>query len=176
MPPAATPWRPSLSSRLTSGLRLGELQALRWTDLDTQRQRVHVSRTLTAMVDGVPVFGEPKTQKSRRTVWLSAPAFEALERHRVDQDAQRGRAGPAWSEYGLVFTNGLGKPLDSSHVLNRYLHPLLEEAGLPRMRFHDLRHSAASLLLAEGVPVKVVSELLVLCFLSSITYGVVLPK
>lgn len=60
----------------------------------------------------------------------------------------------------MVFTNALGKPLENSHVLGRGLRHLLEKAGLPRLRFHDLRHTAASLLLAEGVTVKVVSELL----------------
>ncbi len=145
---------------LTSGLRLGELQALRWSDIDTERQRVQVSRTLTTVRGGEPLFGQPKTQKSRRTVWLSATACEALETHRLNQPSQRQLAGAAWKEYGLAFTNALGKPLDNSHVLSRGLHPLLDKAGLPRMRFHDLRHTAATVLLSQGVPVKVVSELL----------------
>ncbi len=145
---------------LTSGLRLGELQALRWTDLELQRQRVRVTRTLTTMRGGEPTFGPPKTQKSRRTVWLTAGACEALERYQAHQDIRRRAAGPAWKEYRLVFTNSLGKPLDNSHVLSRGLYPLLEKAELPRMRFHDLRHTAATVLLSEGVPVKVVSEML----------------
>ena len=70
---------------LTSGLRLGELQALRWSDIDTERQRAQVSRTLTTVRGGESIFGPPKTQKSRRTVWLSATACEALETHRLNQ-------------------------------------------------------------------------------------------
>jgi integrase len=145
---------------VTAGLRLGELQALRWTDLDLKRQQVRITRTLTKITKGEPTFGAPKTQKSRRTVWLSTTAVNALEKHRLEQHGRRLLAGSAWKDYGLVFTNNLGKPIDNSHVLSRVLHPLLEKAELPRMRFHDLRHTAATILLAQGVPVKVVSEML----------------
>jgi integrase len=145
---------------LLSGLRLGELQSLQWRDADLERHRIMVRRTLTAMKDGSPVFGEPKTRNSRRTVWLPDLAIDALERQKTAQDAQRRLVAPAWREYGLVFTTGLGTPLDGNNVRERHFVRLLEKAGLPRMRFHDLRHSAASLLLADGVPVKVVSEML----------------
>jgi integrase len=144
---------------LTSGLREGELQALRWKDVSLERRRLRVTATLTAVRNGAPVFGEPKTQHSRRTVWLSEMAAEALERHRSAQEDQRRIAGPAWVEHNLVFPNERGLPLWRSQIRTHWLR-LLEKAGLPPMRVHDLRHSAASLLLAEGVPVKVVSEML----------------
>jgi integrase len=144
---------------LTAGLREGELQALRWKDVDLDRQRVRVTATLTAIKDGAPVLGEPKTQHSRRTVWLTLTAVEAIERHRADQDARRRLAGPAWVEYGLVFCSDRGLPLWRSQVRTHWLR-LLAKAEIPHLRVHDLRHSAATLLLAEGVPVKVASEML----------------
>ena len=127
--------------------------------VDFERQRLRVAATLTTVKDGAPVFGEPKTQHSRRTAWLSTMAVDALERHRADQDAKRRLAGPAWQEYGLVFTNDAGAPLWRSQVRRHWLD-LLKKAKLPPMRIHDLRHSAASLLLGDGVPVKVASEML----------------
>lgn len=144
---------------LTAGLRTGEAQALRWLHVDTERQRVRVVATLTTQKDGAPVFGEPKTQHSRRTVWLSALAADALERHREAQARLRTAAGDAWTEHGLVFTNARGLPLWRSQVRHE-LRRLLEKAQLPPMRVHDLRHSAATLLLEQGTPIKVVSELL----------------
>ena len=154
-----TPLGAFFTLALTAGLREGELQALQWRNVDTNRKRVRVTATLNTIKKGIPIFGEPKTQHSRRTVWLSDLAVEALERHRGDQDAARRRASDAWQNYGLVFTNERGLPLWRSQV-RRHWVSLLEKAELRPMRIHDLRHSAASLLLSEGVPVKVVSELL----------------
>jgi integrase len=145
---------------LLTGLRLGELQALRWRDVDLERRRLVVNRTFQALRDGEPVFGEPKTRNSRRTVWLSDRVVDALERQQSTQEAQERKAGPAWRDYGLVFTSRVGTPLDTYHVSQRHFAKLLETAGLPHMRFHDLRHSGATILLSQGVPVKVVSEML----------------
>lgn len=145
---------------LTTGLREGELQALRWSNVDLDRRQVRVIATLTAVKDGSPVFGEPKTQHSKRTVYLSEVAVEALEAHCAQQDFQRCRVGSAWEDFGLVFTRELGQPLTRGYIRNRSFKKLLTKAALPDMRFHDLRHSAASLLLAEGTPVRLVSEML----------------
>jgi integrase len=78
----------------------------------------------------------------------------------VRQAEERLRVGPAWDDLGLVFTNTIGRPLDGVHVLRRNLRPLLARAGLPPIRFHDLRHTAATLLLGKGVHPKVVAEVL----------------
>jgi integrase len=67
--------------------------------------------------------------------------------------------GPAWTDYDTVFTSEVGGPLDGSNILQRYFYPLLEGAGLPRVRFHDLRHTAATLMLSRGLPPKIVSEI-----------------
>jgi integrase len=131
---------------LTTGMREGELLGLRWTDVDLDGGALRVVRKL-------------KRRTSRRQVLLVAPAVEALKLHR-DRQEERQRAGSTWHEEGLVFPNTIGRPINPSNFLRRSFYPLLEAAGLPRMRFHDLRHSAATLLLGMGVHPKIVSELL----------------
>lgn len=144
---------------ITTGLRLGELQALKWEDVDIARRRLRVRRTLAE--DGKPIFSASTRKKNHaRTVWLADGVIASLERHRDLQDAQRAQAGEVWQEHGLVFTVGTGNPLDGRNLRARQFPKLLAKAGLSDMRIHDLRHSAASLLLADGVPVKVVSEML----------------
>jgi len=145
---------------LTTGLRLGELQALRWHELDLERRRLQVVATYQGNKDGEPQFSEPKTAKSRRTVHLSEVATDALRVHRGLQRERRLRVGPAWRDYDLVFANALGGPLDGNNLRKRSFARLLERAGLPPMRFHSLRHAAATVLMAEGVPIKAISEML----------------
>ena len=145
---------------LTCGLRLGELQALTWRNIDLDRRRLAVTATFQGFVENEPVFAAPKTDKSRRIVHLSDMAAGALRSHRARQAEARLAAGALWQDHDLVFANGLGRPLDGNNIRTRSFAPLLERAGLPPMRFHTLRHSAATLLMAEGVPVKVASELL----------------
>jgi integrase len=91
---------------------------------------------------------------------LSAAAVDALRQHRARQAEEKVQRGSAWDDQGLVFANQFGRPLEGTHVLRRELHPLLRRSGLPIIRFHDLRHTAATLLLGRGVNPKVVSELL----------------
>ena len=145
---------------VTCGLRLGELQALRWQSIDLDRGRLQVTATLQGMEDGRPILAAPKTSRSRRPVSLPALAVTALHSHRTRQLEQRLQAGAIWQDFDLVFTTGRGRPLDGNNVRTRSFAPLLEKAGLPPMRFHSLRHTAATILLAEGVNVKVASEML----------------
>ncbi|MDA1061657.1 MAG: site-specific integrase [Chloroflexi bacterium] len=145
---------------LTSGMRLGELQALKWGAVDLERRRLHVVATYQGTQDGEPVFAEPKTEKSRRSVHLSEMAVGALQRNRARQAETRLRAGGAWQDYDLVFATALGRPLDGNNLRTRSFARLLDRAGLPPMRFHTLRHAAATLLMSEGVPVKAISEML----------------
>ena len=91
---------------------------------------------------------------------LGEEATEALQRHHRRQQEERIRAGSAWSDMDLVFANTVGRPLQPGNIRGRSFEPLLERAGLPRMRFHDLRHTAATLLLGAGIHPKVVSEML----------------
>jgi integrase len=133
---------------LTTGLRQGELLGLRWADLDQDGRTLKVERAV-----------EPKTERSRRTVTMTPLAVDALRGHRLAQLNERMAAGSAWTATDLVFTTHEGGPLDGVNVTHR-LHVLLGTAGLPQLRFHDLRHGCASLLLAEGVHPRVVMEVL----------------
>jgi len=132
---------------ITTGMRQGELLGLRWQDVDVERRRLQLVRQL-------------KTRQSRRAVVLPELAATALVDHRVRQAAEREQQGVLWEEHGLVFPNTVGRPLNPNNLRQRSFFPLLARAGLPRIRFHDLRHSCATLLLSEGVHPKIVSDLL----------------
>lgn len=132
------------------GLRQGELLGLRWEDIDQDRGEVHVRYALQRVKGQGPQLVEVKTERSRRTLALPPIVVDALEGHRYRQDAERALAGRAWVETGFVFTTSIGTPLDGSSVTHHFQR-LLAAAGLPRMRFYDLRHGCASLLLAQGV-------------------------
>ncbi|HTE87245.1 MAG TPA: site-specific integrase, partial [Dehalococcoidia bacterium] len=136
--------------------RLGELLGLRWKDVDLDTGTVHVRQAAQRM-DRTTQFVEPKTRRSRRQFTLPASMVAVLRGHRVRQNEQRLAIGRAWQDMGLVFSNEIGGPLVGTTVTNGF-HAALARAGLPRMRFHDLRHGTASLLLAEGVPSRVVME------------------
>jgi integrase len=144
---------------LATGMRQGELLALTWRDVDLESASLHVRSTVHVTRDGY-VFAEPKTKYSRRAIALSPIAVSALRSHRVRQVEERLRAGQAWEDLDLVFPNSVGRPIDGINLLKYWFYPLLERAGLPRMRFHDLRHTAATLLLGRGVNPKIVSEML----------------
>ncbi len=146
------------SVALTLGLRQGEALGLRWNDVDLQMGYVRVARQLQR-VDGVFQLVEPKTTRSRRTIVMPPSVAKVLGEHRGRQDAERNVAGNGWKEWGLVFTRADGYPLDGTVVTHRF-HKFLEGAGLPQRRFHDLRHSCATLLLAQGVSPRVVMEIL----------------
>lgn len=142
------------------GLRQGELLALKWEDLDLEAGTLQVRRSLSGSNDGHPVFTTPKTSKSRRQVRLTAGATEALKRHRRRQLEERLRIVGLWRDNDLVFTAETGTPLDRHNLCQRSFKPLLEKAGLSGIRFHDLRHTCATLLLTKGVHPKIVQELL----------------
>jgi integrase len=144
---------------LTTGMRQGELLALRWRDVDLEGASLQVRATLQNR-GGICQLVEPKTPHSRRRIALPRTAVEALRWHRARQLEERRRASGVWTDFGLVFANTVGRPLDGMNLLKYWFLPLLKRAGLPRVRFHDLRHTAATLLLAQGVNVKVVSEML----------------
>jgi integrase len=143
---------------LALGLRQGEVLGLSWEDIDLQARTLTVRRSLQR-IDGVLRLVEPKTSRSRRMLTVPTLVVDALRAHRTRQLEERLWAGARWREYDLVFTSTIGTPLDGTNVTHR-LHILLEQAGLPRQRFHDLRHACASLLLAQGVHPRVVMETL----------------
>jgi integrase len=146
---------------LSTGMRESELLGLRWADVDLEAKPtglVHV-RTQLARNKGEWIWKEPKTRRSRRQIALPRSVVEALRTYRVQQAKERERLGAVWRDYDLVFCNEVGGPLFGTFVLRCFVR-LLKSSGLPQIRFHDLRHTAATLLLSARVNPKVVSEVL----------------
>ena len=143
---------------LSLGLRRGEALGLRWQDVDFENRTMRVCQQLHRVGKKL-VFDEPKTKTSRRVLSLPNSLVSRLREHRTKQLEEKLSAGPEWKENGLVFTTSLGKPIDPRNV-KRSLDRILEKAKLPHFRVHDLRHFCASLLLAQGVELKVVSQIL----------------
>lgn len=144
---------------LVTGLRRGELLGLKWADIDFTQGALQVKRSLDYVAHHGYVESEPKTKSGRRRIVLPKFVVEALKQHRIQQLEQRLKVGEAWQESDYVFTGLTGGPFNPRYLLILF-DQLLENAGLPHMRFHDLRHSAATLLLSMGVNPKIVQEIL----------------
>ena len=140
-----------------SGLRQGELMGLRWQDVDLEAGILHIRQTCQWLPRQGFIFRQPKTYRSARPVALSPASAQRLRQHRLRQLEERLAAGPAYQDGGLVFANALGAPLHPTNLRRTWLR-IADRAGLPRLRFHDLRHAHASLLLQQGVHPKIVSE------------------
>lgn len=143
---------------LTRGLRRGELCGLRWEAIDLESGTASIVHTLV-VVDGKVQKSTPKTSSSRRSVPLDASLVSLLTRHRKCQRESRLRLGNAWTDTGYVFVDQVGRTYSPEVVSDRF-DRLVKTSGLPRIRLHDTRHTAASLMLASGVSVKVVQEML----------------
>ena len=161
---------------LAVGLRQGEALGLRWDDVDLEAGTLTVRHALQR-VGGRLRLVEPKTRLSLRNIALPPMVVAALRAHRSRQLQERLWAGSRWQEHDYVFASTIGTPLDGTNVTHR-LQAILLTAGLPRQRFHDLRHACASLLLALGVHPRVVMETLghSQISLTMNTYGHVLPS
>jgi len=143
---------------LAMGLRQGEALAVRWADVDLDDGTLAVRRALQR-IDGTLTFVEPKSRQSSRTLRLPLFAIASLRTHRIRQREERLVAGSLWEEGDLLFSTALGRPLDARNVVRQFKRHL-QRAGLPDIRFHDLRHSCATLLLAQGVPARAVMDTL----------------
>lgn len=137
---------------ISAGLRQGELLALRWRDVDFEDGTLAVSRQVQRKRrDGSGsdepglLFSQPKSKKGRRTIRLSTLASGALTNHQKHQLEEKQKAGTLYRDEGLVFATKIGTPLDAQNMVNRHFKPLLKRAGLPNIRFHDLRHTCATL-------------------------------
>jgi integrase len=162
---------------LATGMRRGELLGLRWQDIHFDTKSLQIQRTISRQRKKGIVESEPKTSRGRRNIILPPFAIEALKEHRTRQLEVRLKVGSAWEESNFVFCNGHGGFLEPSQ-LHMMFRNLLKEADLPQIRFHDLRHSAATMMLTMGVHPKVVQELLGHSSISLTldTYSHVLPS
>lgn len=148
-----------LTMAVVTGMREGELLALRWSNINVEQRRLLVLHTVSYIARYGYIENEPKTKAGRRTIQLPSFLLDMLQEHRVQQNEQRLKVGDAWEDRDLVFPDLRGGYFNSNYLL-RVFKKLLIEAGIPHMPFHDLRHSAATILLSMGVNIKVIQELL----------------
>jgi integrase len=142
---------------VATGMRQGELLGLRWSDLDWDNRRLRVQRQLQRIEHQGLVYSEPKTKAGRRGIVLGKSTIEKLRTHNELQQLERHFAGKRWQENDLIFPTTVGTPNEPSNLIKQF-KILLKQAGLPDIRFHDLRHTAATLMLQQGIHPKVVQE------------------
>jgi integrase len=144
---------------VVTGMRRGEVLALRWSDIDLMRQYLHVIHT----VDYIPKYGyvedTPKSNAGKRKIDLPPFVVEMLETQKQELEVLKEKVGEAWEDRDLVFPNLKGGYFSPNYLL-RVFKKILCRAGMADMRIHDLRHSTVTILLAKGVHIKVISELL----------------
>jgi len=143
---------------VVTGMRRGELLSLRWSDIDFNHGSLHVMHTVDRFPGHGYVEGEPKSTAGTRPIRIPGFLLDMLKRHRIQQLNQKTQT-KKWEDRDLVFPNLRGGYLHPNHMGEAF-RELLEQAQLPPIRFHDLRHSAATILLSMGVNIKVIQELL----------------
>jgi len=143
-----------------TGLRLGEIFALHWSDVELGEHCVVRVRGSLQRIAGRLTIVEPKTRESVRDVALGELGAAALRRQRLRQNAERLRLGASWQDNDLIFPNVWGRPMAPDYFVRGSFAKLLLAAQLPRIRFHDLRHTFATLQLSGNQPLKIVSEMM----------------
>lgn len=146
------------SVALAMGLRQGEALGLKWEDADFDSRTIRIRRSLQTVKGGLEL-SEVKTKNSRRDLPLVDSILAALKSHRTRQLEEKLHLGQNWQDLGFVFASEVGTAIYPRNVVRKF-HSLLKAAKLGHYRFHDLRHSCASLLLAQGIPLKTVSDIL----------------
>ncbi len=142
---------------VTTGMRRGEVLGLRWCDVDLDRGTLSVTQTLEKTREGGLHFKQPKTRKSRRTISLPSITVDALRKHRAEQMELYLSLGSGWDDGGLVCTKAAGEPVNPNTLTSGFASRV-RDMDIPRVRFHDLRHTHATQLLKEGVHPKVAQE------------------
>ena len=142
---------------VTTGLREGEIVGLKWSDVDWTGRQLGIQRQIQRLRGRGLVFSEPKTAAGRRVIALGVTTIEKLRMHQDYQLVERQAAGDSWKENDMIFPSSTGTPMDPSNLYHNFKR-LLKVAGLPDVRFHDLRHTAATLMLQNGIHPKVVQE------------------
>jgi integrase len=142
---------------LVTGMRRSEIAGLRWESVDLERGVLQVVSTIQRITGKGLVEGVPKTNKSRRSIELGLDAVSLLRRIRIAQSEQKLSVGSIWREYGYVFTNSDGGPVDPDEVTKDF-GVIVKQHSLPHLTFHGLRHAHATLLLTSGIQPKVISE------------------
>lgn len=160
---------------VVTGMREMELLGLKWQDLDQARGILHVSRQLARSGGGML---DQKTKAAKRSIQVGAGTLKVLNEHYQAQSKERYQAGDHWKETDLIFTSTIGTAVNYKNMLDRSFKPLIKAAGVPAIRFHDLRHTAASLMLNQGVPIFKVSKILghAKPSITSDIYGHVVPN
>lgn len=148
-----------VSLAITTGMRHGEMLALRWNDIDFDEGCLYVRHTVARQGSSGYIESDPKTRRSKRRIILVHFVISELKEHQKRQEEMRQAAGFAWVDKDLVFPNSQGNFLSARTSIARF-HKALEAAGLPSMRVHDLRHNAGTLLMSKGINPKLVQELL----------------
>lgn len=142
-----------------TGMRQGEILGLRWDDLDWRTGILQIKRQLQRVDHKGYIFAEPKTRSGRRTIKLGQGTMDALRDHQLAQQQQRCLMDTRWQENNLIFPSTIGTPMDLRNLLKDF-KKVIRSSGLPNIRFHDLRHTAATIMLLHGVPVFTVSKVL----------------
>lgn len=150
-------WEALFHLAVVTGMRQMELLGLKWSDLDWEKGVIRVERQLSRDSHSGATFASPKTNFGKRAVILGEKTLDLLRAHREKQQVLAGDAGEKWIDYGLIFTTSWGTPINHRNLTREYKN-LLRLAGLPDIRFHDLRHTAASLMLNNNVAPIVVSR------------------
>jgi integrase len=142
---------------ITTSMRKGEILGLMWSDVDWEKSTLRVERQLQPLSFEGGALVPTKTKSGRRNIIVADGALAQLKAHREKQALQKALAGDRWKEHGMIFTTSIGTYIDQTKV-SRAFKQMLQEAGLPDIRFHDLRHTSLSILLENGIPVNTVQS------------------
>ncbi|WP_181557086.1 tyrosine-type recombinase/integrase [Thermaerobacillus caldiproteolyticus] len=140
-----------------TGMRRGEVLGLKWDDVDFENKKIRIKRSLCFVSGQGLIFKEPKTQKSKRQISISQHVVNVLKKHKQKQEFQKEKLWRQYEDNNLIVCTDDGKPLDPRNLLRQF-YRLIEEANVPRISFHDLRHTHATILMQQGENPKVVSE------------------